>query len=215
MAAEKGRKMEKEEKIYTPQEEFLNAFSHAIGAIFAIYALIMLVTTSKTPLQTGTTAIYGASLFLLFEASTCYHAITGETAKKVFRKIDHSAIYLLIAGTYTPMLMLVLEIPYSIIFLVMIWYLALTGVVFSCLTLKFKRLSTGLYVLMGWLSVFLLYILWSKGLKTTMFYLVSGGVVYTAGSYFYLSKRKYFHGIWHFFVLFGAILHYFAIVSLL
>ena len=91
--------MEKEERVYSPQEEFVNAFSHALGAIFAIYALIMLVVTSKTPLQVGTTAIYGATLFILFEASTCYHAMTNETAKKVFRKIDHSAIYLLIAGT--------------------------------------------------------------------------------------------------------------------
>lgn len=207
--------METEEKKYTQGEEFLNAFSHAIGALFAIYAMVMLAFKSTTAMQGATTAIYSAMLFISFESSTCYHAMTNETAKKVFRRIDHSAIYLLIAGTYTPMLMLVLDIPYSIIFLVMIWYLALTGVVFSCLTLKFKRLSTGLYVLMGWLSVFLLYILWSKNLKMTMLYLILGGVVYTAGSYFYLSKRKYFHGIWHFFVLSGAILHYMAIISLL
>ena len=207
--------MESEEKKYTQGEEFLNAFSHAFGALFAIYAMVMLAYKSSTSMQGATTAIYSAMLFISFESSTCYHAMTNETAKKVFRRIDHSAIYLLIAGTYTPMLMLVLEIPYSIIFLVMIWYLALTGVVFSCLTLKFKRLSTGLYVLMGWLSVFLLYILWSKGHKASMLYLIAGGLVYTAGSYFYLSKRKYFHGIWHFFVLFGAILHYMAIISLL
>lgn len=207
--------MESEEKKYTQGEEFLNAFSHAFGALFAIYAMVMLAYKSSTSMQSATTAIYSAMLFISFESSTCYHAMTNETAKKVFRRIDHSAIYLLIAGTYTPMLMLVLEIPYSIIFLVMIWYLALTGVVFSCLTLKFKRLSTGLYVLMGWLSVFLLYILWSKGLRASMLYLIAGGLVYTAGSYFYLSKKKYFHGIWHFFVLFGAILHYLAIESLL
>ena len=207
--------MESEEKKYTQGEEFLNAFSHAFGALFAIYAMVMLAYKSSTSMQSATTAIYSAMLFISFESSTCYHAMTNETAKKVFRRIDHSAIYLLIAGTYTPMLMLVLEIPYSIIFLVMIWYLALTGVVFSCLTLKFKRLSTGLYVLMGWLSVFLLYILWSKGLRASMLYLIAGGLVYTAGSYFYLSKKKYFHGIWHFFVLFGAILHYMAIVALL
>ena len=207
--------MSHEEKKYTPGEEFINAFSHAFGALFAIYAMVMLAYKSSTSMQSATTAIYSAMLFISFQSSTCYHAMTNETAKKVFRRIDHSAIYLLIAGTYTPVLMLVLDIPYSIIFLVMIWYLALTGIVFSCLTLKFKRLSTGLYVLMGWLSVFMLYSLWAKELYTSMAYLISGGVVYTAGSYFYLSKRKYFHGIWHFFVLFGAILHYLAIVSLL
>lgn len=207
--------MDNEEKKYTQGEEFVNAFSHAFGALFAIYATVMLAFKSNTSMQSATTAVYSAMLFISFQSSTCYHAMTNETAKKVFRRIDHSAIYLLIAGTYTPILMLTLAIPHSIIFLVMIWYLALTGIVFSCLTLKFKRLSTGLYVLMGWLSVFLLYNLWSKGLKMTLLYLVSGGVVYTAGSYFYLSKRKYFHGIWHFFVLAGAILHYLAIVSLL
>ena len=207
--------MEKEEKIYTPQEEFLNAFSHAIGAIFAIYALIMLVTTSKTPLQTGTTAIYGASLFLLFEASTCYHAITGETAKKVFRKIDHSAIYLLIAGTYTPLLLMTVDFPNSVIFLSIIWYLAITGIVFSCITLKFKYLSTGLYVLMGWLSAFMFYMLWAKGFHSTLMWLLAGGFLYTIGSFFYLKSKKYYHSIFHFFVLFGAICHYLMIMSLI
>ena len=154
-------------------------------------------------------------LFILFQASTCYHAMTNETAKKVFRKIDHSAIFLLIAGTYTPMLMLVLDMPYSVIFMCMIWYLAITGIVFSCLTLKFKYLSTGLYVAMGWLSLFLFYFFWQKELYLTLLYLILGGVFYTAGSYFYLKNKKFFHGIWHLFVLVGAILHYCAIMSLL
>ena len=197
--------MPREEQIYTPQEEFVNAFSHAIGAIFAIYALIMLVVTAKTPLQTGTTAIYGASLFILFEASTCYHAMTNETAKKVFRKIDHSAIYLLIAGTYTPLLLMTVDFPNSVIFLSIIWYLAITGIVFSCITLKFKYLSTGLYVLMGWLSAFMFYMLWAKGFHSTLLWLIIGGLFYTTGSY----------SIFHFFVLFGAICHYLMILSLL
>ena len=207
--------MSKEERVYTPKEEFLNAFSHAIGAIFAIYALIMLVVTAKTPMQTGTTAIYGASLFILFEASTCYHAVTNETAKKVLRKIDHSAIYLLIAGTYTPLLLMTVDFPNSVIFLSIIWYLAITGIVFSCITLKFKYLSTGLYVLMGWLSAFMFYMLWAKGLHSTLAWLLSGGLLYTLGSYFYLKPKKYYHSIFHFFVLIGAICHYLMIMSLL
>ena len=207
--------MPKEEQIYTPQEEFVNAFSHALGAIFAIYALIMLVVTSKTPLQVGTTAIYGATLFILFEASTCYHAMTNETAKKVFRKIDHSAIYLLIAGTYTPLLLMTVDFPNSVIFLSIIWYLAITGVVFSCITLKFKYLSTGLYVLMGWLSTLLSYLMWIKGFHHALFWLFTGGLFYTAGSYFYLKPKKFFHSIFHLLVLFGAICHYLMIMSLI
>lgn len=203
------------EKKYTPAEEFVNAFTHAAGAMFAIYAIVMLAYKSKTPVQACTTAIYGAMLFILFQASTCYHAMTNDTAKKVFRKIDHSAIYMLIAGTYTPMLMLVLEMPYSVICMSLVWYLAILGIVFSCLTLKFKYLSTALYVVMGWMSVFLFYFFWTKGLQQTLLFLFLGGLTYTFGSVFYLVKKKFFHGIWHLFVLAGAVLHYCAIMSLL
>lgn len=209
------KEISKPDKNYSPKEEIINAFTHAFGALFAIYAIVMLVYKSTTPIQCATTAIYAAMLFVLFEASTCYHAMTNETAKKVFRKIDHSAIYLLIAGTYTPLLLLVLPFPYSVIFLVMIWYLAATGIVFSCLTLKFKGLSTGLYITMGWLSVFLFYALWVNGFKESLWFLLGGGVVYTIGSYFYMKDKKYYHCIWHLFVLIGAIMHYFSVYSLL
>lgn len=209
------KEVSKADKNYSPKEEIINAFTHAFGALFAIYAIVMLVYKSTTPIQCATTAIYAAMLFVLFEASTCYHAMTNETAKKVFRKIDHSAIYLLIAGTYTPLLLLVLPFPYSVIFLVMIWYLAITGIVFSCLTLKFKGLSTGLYITMGWLSVFLFYALWVNGFKESLWFLLGGGVIYTIGSYFYMKDKKYYHCIWHLFVLTGAILHYFSVYSLL
>ncbi len=209
------KEISKPDKNYSPKEEIINAFTHAFGALFAIYAIVMLVYKSTTPIQCATTAIYAAMLFVLFEASTCYHAMTNETAKKVFRKIDHSAIYLLIAGTYTPLLLLVLPFPYSVIFLVMIWYLAITGIVFSCLTLKFKGLSTGLYITMGWLSVFLFYALWVNGFKESLWFLLGGGVIYTIGSYFYMKDKKYYHCIWHLFVLIGAILHYFSVYSLL
>ena len=116
----------KEEPIYSPQEEFANALTHAIGALLSIYGIVMLSVYSNTPVETASTAIYGAMMFILFQASTCYHSMTNETAKKVFRKIDHSAIYLLIAGTYTPMLLLTVDFPHSVALLAMIWYLAFT-----------------------------------------------------------------------------------------
>lgn len=203
-----------ETKKYTQAEEYLNAFSHALGALFAIYAIVMLAVKSDSPLEKATTAIYGAMLFILFQSSTCYHAMTNETAKKVFRKIDHSAIYLLIAGTYTPLLMITVDFPYSVVYMAMIWYLSITGIVFSCITLKFKYLSTGLYVLMGWLSVFLFWTIWQHS-HLSVWYLLGGGLFYTFGSIFYLSNKKFMHTIWHFCVLAGAILHYMSIEVLL
>lgn len=204
-----------EEKEYGAREEFANSFSHAIGALLSIYGIVMLIVTSSTAVEKASTAIYGATMFLLFQSSTCYHAITNKTAKKVFRKIDHSAIYLLIAGTYTPILLLSVPFPTSVALLAMIWYLSIVGIVFSCITLKFKYLSTGLYLLMGWLSVFLFWNLWTAGFQSTMWLLLGGGVCFSIGCIFYLSKKEFTHAIWHLFVLAGAILHYFSIMELI
>lgn len=206
--------LERPRYIQSPIEEFLNSFSHAIGALFAIYAIVMLAVNSSTPVEKATTAIYGSMLFILFQASTCYHAIIGETAKKVFRKIDHSAIFLLIAGTYTPILMLVVPFPNSVALMAMAWYIAITGIVFSCITLKFKHLSTGLYLLMSWLVVFLVVPLWEKS-PMSVVYLLSGGALFTLGSYFYMKEKKYMHFVWHLFVLGGAVMHYFAVINLI
>ena len=204
-----------EEKNYTPGEEFANALSHAVGAMLSIFGIVMLAVRSQTATAAATTAVYGASMFLLFQASTCYHAMTNATAKRVFRRIDHSAIYLLIAGTYTPVLMIAVPFPTSVGLLAMIWYLAVTGVVFSCLTLKFRYLSTGLYLVMGWLSLFLLHSLWQNGAYRTIWLLLAGGAVYSVGIVFYLMKTRYMHSVWHLFVLGGAVCHYFAIYHLL
>ena len=200
---------------YTPSEEFLNAFSHSLGALFSIYAIVMLAVSSHTPTEASSTAIFGATLFLLFQSSTLYHAMVNETAKKVFRKIDHSAIYMLIAGTYTPIFLLTVKFPLSVALLAMTWYLAISGIIYSCLTLKFKYLSTGLYLVMGWLSVFLFYSIWTNASHLAVWYLLGGGLLYSFGCVFYLSKKKYMHCIWHLFVLFGAIAHYLCIMEIL
>ena len=204
-----------EEIKYSPLEEFSNAFSHAIGTLLSIYGLVLLIVASKTPTQTASTAIYGATMFLLFQSSTCYHAMVNETAKKVFRKIDHSAIFLLIAGTYTPILLLVVPFPHSVALLAMTWYLSIMGIVFSCITLKFKYLNTGLYLVMGWLSLFLMFKMWAYN-PISVYYLLAGGVVYSFGCIFYLLIQvSFMHSFWHFFVLGGAICHYFAVMALL
>ena len=200
---------------YTPAEEFANAFSHSIGALLSIYAIVMLAVNSKSPIEAASTAIFGATLFILFQSSTLYHAMVNETAKKVFQKIDHSAIYMLIAGTYTPILLLVVPFPLSVALLAMTWYLAITGIIYSCLTLKFKYLSTGLYLVMGWLSLFLFYAIWNNASHFAVWLLLLGGILYSAGCVFYLSKKKFMHTIWHIFVIAGAMAHYFSIMEIL
>ena len=200
---------------YSSKEEFLNAFTHSLGAMFAIYAIVMLAVNSKTTVQTASTAIFGSMLFVLFQSSALYHAMVNETAKKVFRKIDHSAIFMLIAGTYTPILLLTVEFPLSVALLAMTWYLAITGIIYSCLTLKFKYLSTGLYLVMGWLSIFLIYSIWHNASINAVWLLLLGGLFYSSGCIFYLLKKKFMHSIWHIFVIAGAVSHYFCILEIL
>lgn len=204
-----------EERKYSSVEEFLNAFTHSIGALFSIYAIVMLAVASHNAMEASSTAIFGATLFILFQSSALYHAMVNETAKKVFRKIDHSAIFMLIAGTYTPILLLVVPFPLSVAILAMTWYLAITGIIYSCLTLKFKYLSTGLYLVMGWLSLFLFWSIWNNASHLAVWYLLFGGVLYSVGCIFYLSKRKFMHCIWHMFVIAGAAAHYFSIMEIL
>lgn len=205
-----------EEIKYSIKEEFLNAFTHAIGTLLSIYGLVMLVVTAKTPQQTASVAIFGAMMFIMFQSSTLYHAMVNETAKKVFRKIDHSAIFLLIAGTYTPLLLLIVPFPNSVALLAMTWYIAIMGIVFSCITLKFKYLNTALYLVMGWLSLLLIFRLIELNNVEVIYYLIGGGLFYSVGCIFYLLKKILFmHSIWHLFVLGGSVMHYLAILSLL
>ena len=205
----------KEEVKYTPAEEFANAFTHSIGALFSIYAIVMLAVNSHSALEVASTAIFGSTLFILFQSSALYHAMVNQTAKKVFQKIDHSAIFMLIAGTYTPILLIVVEFPLSVALLAMTWYLAITGIIYSCLTLKFKYLSTGLYLVMGWLSLFLAYAIWNNTSHNALWLLLAGGVLYSVGCIFYLLKKKFMHCIWHLFVIAGAMSHYLAIMEIL
>ena len=205
----------KEELKYTPAEEFANAFTHSIGALFSIYAIVMLAVNSHNALEVASTAIFGSTLFILFQSSALYHAMVNQTAKKVFQKIDHSAIFMLIAGTYTPILLMVVEFPLSVALLAMTWYLAITGIIYSCLTLKFKYLSTGLYLVMGWLSLFLAYAIWQNTSHNALWLLLIGGVFYSVGCIFYLLKKKFMHSIWHLFVIAGSMSHYWAILEIL
>lgn len=195
-------------------EELYNSATHFFGALLSIYGALVLWNISQTDITKKATAVFGASLFILFMCSAVYHAIVKEDLKKIFQKIDHSAIYILIAGTYTPILLSVLPYPLSVIMLGVAWIVALIGIVYSCLTVKFKYLSTGLYLLMGWMALFLFYSIWHNASHLAMWYLFIGGIFYTLGCVFYLSKKEYMHAIWHLFVIGGAMSHYFCIYEI-
>lgn len=202
-------------RIQSPFEEKLNAFTHAIGALFGIVALVLLIVfnTNKTGWSLFSVIVYGISIVILFSASTLYHSVSNETKKHYFRIVDHISIYLLIAGTYTPVLLISLEQTLGWTLFWVVWGIAAFGVILKLFfTGKFEIFSTLLYLVMGWLIVFdftnLSKIIGSNGIL----FLFSGGLFYTVGIMFYaIQKIPYNHVIWHLFVLAGAIFHFFMI----
>ncbi len=201
---------------YSLGEEIANAISHGLGAAAAIVGLTLLLVESVTVLDaTSITAlsIYGGSLVLLFLCSTLYHAFTHHKTKAVFKVLDHCAIYLLIAGTYTPFLLITLDGGLATGMLIAIWSLALVGIVFKALFIhRFELVSVITYLAMGWLSLIVVYELAQRLDLTGFVLLVAGGVVYSLGVVFYVWNRVPFnHAIWHLFVLGGAVCHFFAI----
>ena len=202
---------------YSVAEEIANSISHGIGFIFGIVGLVLLLSQAMD-MQANAIAItsyslYGSSMILLFLASTLYHAISHPRAKYWLKKLDHCAIYLLIAGTYTPFLLVGLKSPLAHGLMVVIWSLALAGVLFKLAFVhRFEALSVTTYLLMGWLSLVVIYQLAIKLSAGGVWLLAAGGIIYSLGVIFYVSKRiPYNHAIWHGFVLGGSICHFLAI----
>jgi hemolysin III len=204
-------------RIQTQFEEQLNAWSHGIGAALGIAALILLIVNSDAtkPWSLFSVIIYGLSIIILFLASTFYHAVKGEKRKHYFRIVDHISIYLLIAGTYTPVLLILLSDSLGWELFWTVWGIAAFGVILKLFfTGKFEIFSTLLYLVMGWLIVFD-YTNTAEALGTDgVFWLFAGGLFYTVGIVFYaIEKIPYNHVIWHLFVLGGAICHFFMIFN--
>lgn len=197
-------------------EEKLNAITHAIGAVFGIVALILLIVfeTKKTAFSLFSVIVYGISIIILFTASTMYHSFTDEKKKHYFRIVDHISIYLLIAGTYTPVLLITLEQSKGWLLFYIVWAIAGFGVILKLFfTGKFETFSTLLYLVMGWLIVFDFSTLSSLMASNGLVLLIAGGLAYTVGIVFYaIEKIPYNHVIWHLFVLAGAILHFFMVL---
>ena len=204
-------------RIQTKLEEQLNAWTHGIGAALGITALVLLIVYADhtKPWSIFSVSIYGISLIILFLASTFYHSVNGEKRKHYFRIVDHVSIYLLIAGTYTPVLLILLTNSLGWPLFWTVWGIAAFGVILKLFfTGKFELFSTLLYLVMGWLIVFD-YTNTAEALGTDgVFWLFAGGLFYTVGIVFYaIEKIPYNHVIWHLFVLAGAICHFFMIFN--
>jgi hemolysin III len=201
-------------KIQSHSEERLNALTHAIGAILGIVALVLLIVynTNKANYSLFSVIVYGVSIIILFSASTLYHSVKDERKKHYFRIIDHISIYLLIAGTYTPVLLITLNASLGWTLFYIVWGIAAFGIILKLFfTGKFEVFSTLLYLVMGWLIIFDFSNL-SKLFGDGVLFLFAGGLAYTVGIVFYAIHRiPYHHVIWHLFVLAGAVFHFFMI----
>lgn len=199
-------------------EELANSLSHGLGLLLAIAALPVLIVhashTGRAYAMAGA-ATFGTSALLLYLASTLYHAIAHQKIKRILRALDHTAIYLLIAGTYTPITLGVLRGGWGWILFGTIWTMALAGVLFKAMGgLRFPRLSTALYVAMGWVGLIAIRPLWLHMQAGGLIWLAAGGLAYTLGVVFFVldERLRYSHFIWHLFVVAGTVCHFFAVL---
>lgn len=202
---------------YTLGEELISAISHGVGAALGVVALCMCVAKS-TAVGDGyaqvSSWIFGISMIILYSMSCIYHALKPNNAKRVMRVFDHCTIFLLIAGTYTPFTLISLRGNVGWTLFGIIWGTAIIGIILNAIDMeKFKTISMICYLAMGWAIVFTFKPLCAAVAQEGIKLLVAGGIAYTVGAVVYGigSKEKYMHSIWHFFVLAGTILHFFAI----
>ena len=198
-------------------EEIANSVSHGVGLLAALGAVPFLVVA--TVRRGSASAIVGASVFsatlvLLYLASTMYHALPRHKAKHVFRILDHGAVFLLIAGTYTPFTLGVLRGAWGWTLFGVVWSLAVLGIVVTAIGgIRYPRLSTGVYLGMGWLVLIAIRPLWLRVPLTGLLWLLAGGIAYTVGVRFLAAKRmRYSHFVWHLLVLAGSSCHFVAVL---
>lgn len=198
-------------------EEIVNSVSHGVGLGMSIVGLVLLVVTATVngeAIHVVSASIYGATLVLLFGASTVYHSVRRPAARRVFRVVDHSAIFLLIAGTYTPFTLVTLPSQWGHVLFAVVWGLAVVGVIYKVFWFgRLRGLSLALYLLMGWTIIVAIKPLFESLELGGLILLGAGGVLYTVGVVFYVWDKLFFnHAIWHFFVLAAAACHYLAVL---
>jgi hemolysin III len=201
-------------------EELANFISHAAGGVLSVVALILLIiraVSKGTVLDIVSFTIFGTALILMYTTSSIFHALKWNKAKEIFEILDHSVIYVLIASTYTPYLLIVVGGRDGITLLIIEWLICILGIIFkSFFVQKFVVFSTLLYIIMGWLAVFVWDDLLASLNNLSLFFLVLGGIFYTIGTLFYMWRLfKYHHLVWHIFVIFGSIAHFFSIYFIL
>jgi hemolysin III len=207
-----GVKIKREQSL---GEEIANSVSHGIGALAAIAITPIMIVKAEGAAAVAGVSIFGATMILLYLSSTLYHAFRHSKTKRVFNIFDHGAIFLLIAGTYTPFTLGVLRGVWGWSLLIVVWILAILGVVLKSVAgAKSTKLSTGLYLAMGWLAVFAIKPFWLNMPAAGLIWLVAGGVMYSAGVAFFVAKRiRYSHFIWHLFVMAGTTCHVVAVIG--
>ena len=201
----------------TTGEELFNSITHGIGAVLSVAALVTLIILSMVKGNTWhvvSFTIYGSTLVLLYLSSTLYHSFTKEKLKNLFARFDHAAIFLLIAGTYTPFLLTVLRGTTGWILFGIIWGSAIAGIIIRTIYLnRFKKLMLALYLIMGWMMVFAIKPMFQNLPAISIWFVFAGGLFYSMGVIFYsMNQVKYAHGIWHLFVLAGSVMHFFAVI---
>lgn len=203
---------------YTVREEIAHATTHGVGALLSVAALVLMVTAAALrgdAWHVVGVAVFGSALVLLFAASTLYHAVAHTGAKRVLQRLDHAAIFVLIAGTYTPFTLVSLRGTWGWTLLGLVWGLAILGIVLqTTLPHRTQRLSLALYLIMGWMVVIALEPLAQSLHRDGLALLALGGVAYTLGVVFYAWNRlPYNHAIWHVFVLAGSACHFSSVLG--
>lgn len=200
---------------YTFAEELFNSITHGVGAFLSIAALVILVAFASIRgdvWRIVSFSIYGFTLFFLYLSSTLYHCVFHEKTKRVLRVFDHSSIFLLIAGSYTPLTLVSMRGTWGWVIFAIVWAIAISGIILKIISLeKMKYISIILYILMGWMLVIAAKPMLERIPEGLFANLLIGGLIYTVGVFFYACKRIPFnHGIWHLFVLGGSLTHYFG-----
>ncbi len=204
------------DRLQTPGEEVANAVTHGLGALLSVAALPLLVWQSQrqgSAADIVAASVFGATLLILYATSALYHALPRGTAKRLFNRLDHAAIYLLIAGSYTPFTLGVLEGAWGWSLFGVVWGAAAVGVAAKLLNrLRHPGWSTGLYVAMGWVAVVAAGPLVQRMPAAGLAWLVAGGLCYTLGAVVFMldNRLRYAHAVWHLFVLAGSVCHFFA-----
>jgi hemolysin III len=205
----------KDARPYTPAEERLHGITHGIGAALAVAGLVVLVVIaarSGDPWRIVSFSIYGGALTLLYLASTLYHSLRNERLKRLFRHLDHLSIFLLIAGTYTPVTLITLRGPWGWTLFGLVWGFAVGGIVYELFFLgRWKWVTVSIYLAMGWLAVVAIQPLLAVMPRGLFWWLLAGGLCYTGGVLLYVRKQMpYHHVLWHLFVLGGSACHFFG-----